>query len=131
MWICTAQSFCNVFPPLHRGVFCQFPFRWIYYYGSNKSTGKETGKMHPCAVQQSRQQALKAYCSNIYCVPHAISRISWHLFCILDAIFLRRSQKGSVGFRSNFFVDISVSPVIEFLDFRLNLNISHVFCKQT
>ena len=57
-------------------------------------------------VQQSRQQALKAYCPNIYCVPHAISRISWHLFCILDAIFLRRSQKGSVGFRSNFFVDI-------------------------
>ena len=28
----------------HRGAFCQFPFRWIYYYGSNKSTGKETGK---------------------------------------------------------------------------------------
>ena len=27
-----------------------FPFRWIYYYGSNKSTGKETGKMHLCAV---------------------------------------------------------------------------------
>ena len=27
--------------------FCQFPFRWIYYYdGSNKSNGKETGKMH-------------------------------------------------------------------------------------
>ena len=29
-----------------RGVFSQFPFRWIYYYGSNKSTGKETGKTH-------------------------------------------------------------------------------------
>ena len=28
---------------LHRDAFCQFPFRWIYYYGSNKSTGKETG----------------------------------------------------------------------------------------
>ena len=35
---------------LHRGAFCQFPFRWIYYYGGNKSTGKETGKMHLCAV---------------------------------------------------------------------------------
>ena len=23
--------------PAHRGAFCQFPFRWIYYYGSNKS----------------------------------------------------------------------------------------------
>ena len=28
----------------------QFPFRWIYNYGSNKSTGEETGKMHLCAV---------------------------------------------------------------------------------
>ena len=28
------------------GAFCQFPFRWIYYYGSSKSTGKETGKTH-------------------------------------------------------------------------------------
>jgi hypothetical protein len=24
----------------HRGAFCQFPFRWIYYYCSYKSTGK-------------------------------------------------------------------------------------------
>ena len=30
----------------HRRAFCQFPFRWIYYYDSNKSTGKETGKTH-------------------------------------------------------------------------------------
>ena len=30
--------------PLHRGTFCQFPFRWIYYCHSSKSTGKETGK---------------------------------------------------------------------------------------
>ena len=31
---------------VYGNVFCQFPFRWIYYYGSNNSTGKETGKMH-------------------------------------------------------------------------------------
>ena len=37
---------------LHRGAFCQFPFWWIYYYVSNKSTGKETGKMHLCALLQ-------------------------------------------------------------------------------
>ena len=36
---------------MHRGAFCKFPFRWIYYCGSNKSTGKETGKTHLCAVQ--------------------------------------------------------------------------------
>ena len=35
---------------VHRGAFCQFLFLWIYYYGSNKFTGKETGKMHLCAV---------------------------------------------------------------------------------
>ena len=37
---------------VHRGVFCQFPFRWIYYNGSNKSTGKEIGKNHLCVVYQ-------------------------------------------------------------------------------
>ena len=32
---------------MYRGAFCQFPFRWITtYYGSNESTGKETGKTH-------------------------------------------------------------------------------------
>ena len=39
---------------VHRGAFCQYTFRWIYYYGSNKSTGKETGKSHLCAVQWKR-----------------------------------------------------------------------------
>ena len=28
---------------------CVLPFRWIYYYDSNKSTGKETGKTLLCA----------------------------------------------------------------------------------
>ena len=36
------------FRSMHRDVFCQFPFRCIYYYGSNKSNG--TGKMHLCAM---------------------------------------------------------------------------------
>ena len=38
------------FIPVHRGAFFQFPLWWIYYYGSNKSTGKETGKRHLYAV---------------------------------------------------------------------------------
>ena len=38
---------------VHRGAFCQFPFRWIYYYVSNNSTGKETGKTHLCAVMNN------------------------------------------------------------------------------
>ena len=36
---------------VHRGAFCQFSFRWIHYYDSNKSTRKETGKTHLYAVQ--------------------------------------------------------------------------------
>ena len=31
---------------VHKGAFCQFPFRWIYYYGRIKSTEKEIGKTH-------------------------------------------------------------------------------------
>ena len=38
---------------LHRYAFCQFPFLWIYYNGSNKSTGKETDKSHFCALHSS------------------------------------------------------------------------------
>ena len=36
--------------PVHRGVFCQFLFWWNYYGHCSKSTGKETGKTHPCAA---------------------------------------------------------------------------------
>ena len=38
------------FNTLHRGAFYQSSFRLIYYYGSNKSTGKETVKSHICAL---------------------------------------------------------------------------------
>ena len=41
------------FSSVHRDAFCQFPFRWIYYCHSSKSTGKETGKMHLCALANS------------------------------------------------------------------------------
>ena len=40
----------SVFNPLHRGAFSQFLFRWIHYYHSSKSTGKETGKTHLCVL---------------------------------------------------------------------------------
>ena len=35
---------------MHRGAFCHFPFRCIYYCHGSKSTGKETGKMHLCGL---------------------------------------------------------------------------------
>ena len=36
--------------PLHRDVFCLFPFWWIYYCHSSQSTGKESGKTNLCAL---------------------------------------------------------------------------------
>ena len=47
---CKEENWVPHFKTRHRRAFCQFPFQWIYYYGSNKSTGKETGKTHLCAV---------------------------------------------------------------------------------
>ena len=38
------------FITLHRGASCKFPFRWIYYCHSTKSTGKNTGKTHLYAL---------------------------------------------------------------------------------
>ena len=35
---------------VHRGTFCKFPFRWICYCHSSKSTGKENSKTHLIVV---------------------------------------------------------------------------------
>ena len=35
---------------LHRSAFCEFPFQWIYYCHSSKSTEKEIGKTHLCVL---------------------------------------------------------------------------------
>ena len=66
---------------LHRGAFCQFPFRWVYYYGSNKSTRKETGKTHLCALVQvwAHYQTLKyGFCKNSLQKNATLN--SWTLF---------------------------------------------------
>ena len=47
------------FSTMHTDAFCQFSFQLIYYYGSNKSTGKETGKSHLCAMC-----ALSTHCNH-------------------------------------------------------------------
>ena len=41
------DKFRFFFNAMHRGAFCQFPFRWIYHYDSNEYTGKETEKNTP------------------------------------------------------------------------------------
>jgi hypothetical protein len=58
-------SHCTV----HKGAFCQFPFRLIYYYGSNKSTGRETGKIHLCAVDSAKGQLISKCLFGIFNSP--------------------------------------------------------------
>ena len=52
-----SQNCIKIYNTVHRYAFCQSSFRWIYYYSSNKSTGKETGKTHLCAVFKKVRQA--------------------------------------------------------------------------
>ena len=47
--------------PFHRGVFCQFLFRRIFYCLSSKSTAKKTGKKHICVSSAMR---VAAYLTN-------------------------------------------------------------------
>ena len=41
------------FTPRHRGAFWQLPFQWIYYYGSNKTTGMWTIKLKSTLMRSS------------------------------------------------------------------------------
>ena len=56
-FVVASYAFAKMIPPLHRGAFCQSSLQWIYYYGNNKSTGKETGKTHLCALHDKRFQS--------------------------------------------------------------------------
>ena len=58
----------------HRDAFCQFSFRWIHYYGSNKSTGLETCKSHLCAwgYKESKGKSLKSHYSMLFWLEFAI-----------------------------------------------------------
>ena len=49
--LCFIRISIGHFPKQKGSANCQSSFRWIYCYGINKSTGKETGKSHLCAVQ--------------------------------------------------------------------------------
>ena len=45
----------------HRGAFCQFLFRWIYYCHNSESTGNETGKTHLCVQWFIRKRNTSTY----------------------------------------------------------------------
>ena len=57
-----------VFRPIHRGAFCQFPSRWIYYCHCSQSTGKEIGKTHLCAIDGVLPEFLKEIAGLAYLV---------------------------------------------------------------
>ena len=70
--------------PMHRGAFCQFSFHWIYYYGSNESNGKETGKMHLCAMQcfdlldiNKRNKTLEGHCTEQHNHQKVTNKTFW------------------------------------------------------
>ena len=81
---------------LHRGAFCQFPFRWIYYYGSNKSTGKETGKMHLCELcSLSHDFLLPWVCTGLKIVS-VVTKVDLMIICKSDLNTLQRMWKSRV-----------------------------------
>ena len=83
----TCFHFRKLCLPLHRGAFCQFLLRWIYYYGTNKSTGKETDKTHLCAlvwlaILNLVRHSCELYASHLSiknCHFHLTGTISWFL----------------------------------------------------
>ena len=62
------------------GLFCQFPFRWFYHYGSTKSTGKETGKTHLCALCLLRKRLGRNW---LLWLPYSGALQQGWLFCAL------------------------------------------------
>ena len=77
---------------MHRGAFCQFPFRWIYSYGSNKSTGKETGKTHLCAMWWNSLTCLNLFRINNMLWIVTNHMILQHVWTCLDSIWYELLQ---------------------------------------
>ena len=71
----------QTFKAAYRGAFFQFLFRWIYYYDSNKSTGKKTGKMHLCALQCTKSLFFSSFVHENMKKSPLLSRILNVFFC--------------------------------------------------
>ena len=79
------KKISQLFAPLSSGAFCQFSFRWIYYYHSSKSTGKETGKTHLCVHCMVRW--IKEFSTHVFKINQILS--PKFLFSILDILYPR------------------------------------------
>ena len=82
---------------MHKGAFYPFSFRWIHYYGSNKSTGLETGKSHLCALQDFIRKTLVAAAF----VPTFTRQVaSQELRPDLDCVLIRGNKHLSKNFEN-------------------------------
>ena len=74
---------------------CHFPFRWIYYYGSNESTGKETENTRLCTSLVSARNSTSTSCSaiGIKFVLVEFSLCTTQLKRFLHSTLFFRSQK--------------------------------------
>ena len=104
LWICRNWVWKKRDITLHRVAFCQFPFRWIYYSHSGKSKnlkralssvvgrprgltylgksiGKETGKMHLCALSSQLFMTgfnqVKPLCSQAEALGAKSNKVYW------------------------------------------------------
>ena len=73
---------------------CQFPFRWIYYYGSNKSTGTENGKTHLCAVGcWLRAHKTLYFCKVIKKIERILQESTWNIRHMVNETIVRSTQR--------------------------------------
>ena len=93
--------------PIHRGGFCQFPFRWIYYCYSSKYTKKETGKTHLCAISiisiwSTTEEEVKL---NIFFTRHfvtiVVKSVDWTLLPFTQVTEVQFPQ-GQINFQNTF-----------------------------
>ena len=73
---------------LHRGAVCQISFRWIYYCHRSKSTGKETGKTHLCALLRLVYLFSERTLYNLCYARVTRLDVDFQNFCILNVLFL-------------------------------------------
>ena len=75
---------------LHRVAFCQSSFRWIYYYG----TGKETGKSHLCALVAIVLHTWKSIdpWKRKQCTKHAELELMKRLFNVVERNYHMTSE---------------------------------------
>ena len=98
----TGWAFRALFTTLHRGAFCQFPFRWIDYCHSSKSIGKEIGITHLCALGYIIYLSLWNCFSSEECILFNFGGIyffeNWDKLCITQCVETNFSLLGYLLF---------------------------------